>query len=150
MQLCVVQKYVHVIGKGMASDTSRSHSNTGIRVTICSLIWQRWKYEVLHFQWTFILFDLFHFDNLIHLWIYSVCSGCANHGLWKHCNKSCLLILINHKQWCTVNMFQQHYQRRGGFLLFLPLRENSVITPWRCKRAKLFRVLLFHDIWTKI
>ena len=70
-------------------------------------------------------------------------AGCANHQLWKHCNKSCLLILINHKQWCTVNMFQQHYQRRGGFLLFLSLRENIVITPWRCKRAKLFRVFTF-------
>lgn len=70
-------------------------------------------------------------------------AGCANHWLWKHCNKSCLLILINHKQWCTVNMFQQHYQRRGGFLLFLSLRENIVITPWRCKRAKQFLVFTF-------
>lgn len=77
-------------------------------------------------------------------------AGCANHWLWKQSNKSCLLILINHKPWRTVNMFQQHYQRRGGFLLFLPLRENIVITPWRCKWAKLFRLLLFHDIWTKI
>lgn len=68
---------------------------------------------------------------------------------WKHCNKSCLLILINHKQWCTVNMFLQHYQRRGGFLLFLSLWENIVITPWRCKWAKLFGLSLFHYIWKR-